>query len=122
MSDNYYYKDEASWCSMRTSRMKLSVRDPNQVSEVDIFFSPLILSNVTYHGGSLYPGVERVAGDPEVGLVELVALGPAERRALQVLLHNRVESGHQEVVRSGPAPRRASSCVRPAPDIQAQEG
>ena len=65
---------------MRTSRMKLSATDPNQVSEIDIFFSPLILSNVTYHGGSLYPGVDRVAGDPEVGLAELVAFGPAKRR------------------------------------------
>ena len=38
------------------------------------------------HGCGVDPGVEGVASDPQVGLVELVRLGPAERTVAQALL------------------------------------
>ena len=38
------------------------------------------------HGCGVDPGVEGIAGNPQVGLVELVRLGPAERTVAKTLL------------------------------------
>lgn len=48
-------------------------------------------------GGVVQPGVNRVTSRAEVGLSELVFLGPAERRVPQALLDDRMEPGQQEV-------------------------
>ena len=46
---------------------------------------------------TLQPCVEGVAGHPEVGLAELVLLGPAEGSVAEPLLDDGVQPGHEEV-------------------------
>ncbi len=49
------------------------------------------------HGDRVDPHVDRVAGAAQVRLVELVLLGPAERRVREAFLHDGVEPREQEV-------------------------
>lgn len=51
----------------------------------------------THHGDGVNPGVQGVAGHPQVGLVEFVVLGPAERDVAQPLLDDGMEPGQEEV-------------------------
>ena len=50
-----------------------------------------------YLGGVVQPGVHRVTGRAQVGLPELVLLGPAQGGVAQALLDDGVEPGQQEV-------------------------
>ena len=48
-------------------------------------------------GDGVHPDVDGVEGAAEVGLVELVVLGPAERDVAEALLGDGVQPGEQEV-------------------------
>ena len=51
----------------------------------------------SYLRNTLEPGVQSVAGHPQVRLVELVLLGPSLRGVAQPLLDDGMEPGQQEV-------------------------